>query len=664
MPDKLDDRLRAELRGDAVPPAWLYERVAVGIRETPQGRRPLLPARTLAAVAAVLLVAVLVTGGPLLYGTLVGPRATDRPATPSPAPATLGPSSAAPTPSPSPTAPPIPTPTPLPPPTGTPNLTFNLLGTAWSLLQLPGQALTPEATPTIEFDLLGNATAYGWSGCSSFSMVAVLADGRVDLIGVGAMDRCRTGDADSRFLDLLRNAATWAVHAGGGPLGQDVLVLAGPAGTLQFERRAPSGGAARQVFDALRASAWRVAAATGIRQPGLFGSLRFGDRQYFAQGTCGFSGNLEFTGNGGQLRLDVGFDTIRCGDVDERAELSALAGTITSAALEGSTAVRLRGAGGEILLARVGLASSGATPAPSVPTGVVRPVSLAFLSPQVAVMSAMASAPSGVQDWTLSRSTDGGRTWTVTHRAEGAIWELTSVQGTGAAWAVARCAGASLACNALLRTTDGGRTWTSVPAPFAWHVGFGDTERGWGVFGVAGSQLTSALRYTEDGGTSWSDAQTQPCALLPGWRLARVVAGPAVALALCLGDETSDGRSTAIVRSTDEGLTWQVVASTGDAATGLPPVGSMSRVGTVEQLGLAPDGSAWMADTGHTLYRSANLATWTSTSLTAFDGLVATTFVDAQRGFAIVLEPGAYVLRATADAGKSWTEVSRWVIDT
>ena len=107
---------------------------------------------------------------------------------------------------------------------------------------------------------------------------------------------------------------------------------------------------------------WRITSATGVKAPDRFAPLVFADRWLATTepvpapgpngdtgSACGLGGSVAFL-PGAMLRIEAGFDTIACGDDDERPTITATLNQVTGAVLETSARVRLRGPAGEIVL--------------------------------------------------------------------------------------------------------------------------------------------------------------------------------------------------------------------------------------------------------------------------------------------------------------------------
>ena len=254
---------------------------------------------------------------------------------------------------------------PRPVPSGAPDTTFDLRGTAWRLLELPGQPLSETTTPTIEIAPFARGEPPGspriWStgfdGCSDFGFTGTFENGRAELNvdGAGPPVRCAVPAVRDAFVGLFRASTSWAVYG-------DVLVLSGPSGHLQLTRLVPPpGDPGRALAEALRSDFWRIASATGITTLARYAPARFSDRHFGASGECGFGGEIRF-GLGGAVKIEnAGFDTTVCAEgapgADQRPALMALLGEVTSGVLESPDRVRLVGPAGELLLTR-GLAST------------------------------------------------------------------------------------------------------------------------------------------------------------------------------------------------------------------------------------------------------------------------------------------------------------------
>ena len=293
-----------------------------------------------------------------------------------PSPWTPGAATSPPTPTatirPAPTVSPIASPgstassTPRPTPFGSPTTAFDLRRTAWRVLVLPGHSLTAEATPTIDFGLdptaRGPATtdspAMSWNGCNYFSFRANLSGGQIANLTIDRHDgTCGAFAVRDAFMAFFVGVIRWVVIG-------DFLVLTAPAGHLELLRELPpAGDPGRALADALLAGQWRIASATGVQSPGAFAPLYFADRWFATTepgdrgpsatgdtgSACGFGGSIAFLA-GGALRIEAGFDTIYCGEGDERPAIATTLNQITTGALESPARARLTGPQGEVVL--------------------------------------------------------------------------------------------------------------------------------------------------------------------------------------------------------------------------------------------------------------------------------------------------------------------------
>ncbi len=662
MPDQLEPQLRDELQGAGAPPAWLYERLATTIRVTPQTRPSLLTGRALAAIAAVIVVAVLATGGPLLYSTVTAPRGSATPAVTS---------NATPTPSPSAVASPRSAATPLPTPGGNPDRTFDLRGTFWRLLDLPGQpreTLNSDTTPTLEFSLLGDDHHVGYSGCAYFGLTATFSGGQISGLALGQQDPvCRALATRDAFMPILAAATGWGVYPNGFALPGDVLVLTGPAGTLQFLRNQPSGGPFVQTLSGtLRSGQWRITSATGVRAPEVFAPLIFGDRQYISPGKCGIAGRISEADSA--LYFTAGFDTIACGPNDERGALARVLNAVISERIESPTTIRLTGPFGDVVLTRAGPVPPPASPMPTASPGAmsIQPTSVTFLDGQRGVLGALVGGPQEIMAGGLLRTADGGRTWTLTARSAGSIEQVTSLPGTTNVWAIAGCADGGAVCPQLLHSGDAGATWTATEAPWLRWVSFVDARHGWAVFGAYMDPQGSALRRTADGGATWTEAASNPCADRVGWFLESLAFNGTTGLVLCVREPGGPLQPKEIFQTTDDGATWRLQSSVGDPVRfGSDGVETLGIEGSSGRLGLAADGTAWMTYVRMSPQRSVDGGvTWAPLGLGDPDTniVVADWCLERQRGFALLWngDAQAIALESTTDGGRSWAVVTRW----
>ena len=171
----------------------------------------------------------------------------------------------------------------------------------------------------------------------------------------------------------------------------------------------------------------------------------------------------------------------------------------------------------------------------------VRVTTSASPAPRVRSLAAVAF-PTASHGWAAGKgaiiaTADGGRTWTQQYRGPADI-SVLEFSDDRDGWAVAAAS--------LLRTTDGGATWDRAGEPDGrtlTSVDFVSPTRGWGVAEQTGvtepPNMGEAVVRTTDGGMTWS------------------VVADAVANSICVsGGTLVAGSGSRVLRSADGGATW------------------------------------------------------------------------------------------------------------
>jgi len=251
----------------------------------------------------------------------------------------------------------------------------------------------------------------------------------------------------------------------------------------------------------------------------------------------------------------------------------------------------------------------------------------------------------------LITTRDGGTHWSVVHLG---TWVQTISRFGSSLWAfVAPCKPMSRCRYWLKTTTVASTSWRNVgplPSSLGNFMPLVVTRLTLSnsVAGI-GQMVTSPVVLTTDSGSRW--ASVKACAPEGYVPISFARADPAVAWVLCLGGAAAGSSLKSLLRTTDGGKTWHLVAVDRSLSSGPRPVptddGGVLAV-SFERL--------WMA-TVNSLYASADSGKqWVSVSNVnpnGNGGFSMFSFVSATRGWLLV--PGSGLWRTTN--GRTWQSV-------
>ncbi len=305
-------------------------------------------------------------------------------------------------------------------------------------------------------------------------------------------------------------------------------------------------------------------------------------------------------------------------------------------------------------------ATSPGTPSPpstSPPAGsgpIFQPDALAFRDTSLGFLGGGYSRPDGSVAGVVMETRDGGRHWRTILITTAAVAELW-VAG-GEVWARTTCNGSNPPCTPLLlRRVAAGGTWFAKSADLG-AISFVDARHGWAAADSPGPGAVPTYR-TADGGVTWTSAPS-PCRGSPVGPLRAIAFRSAsVGLALCAYTIGAGGEFRSVLRTTNGGATWHVVATV--APPPVPAVGTMPYGGYARGLVVTTDGTAWLwGDRMVPLASPDGGATWRPLAIGEADALPVNAAwpLDAQHGFALLWDPTrqATLVEATADGGRTW----------
>jgi len=224
---------------------------------------------------------------------------------------------------------------------------FDLTGTAWRVTTLDGELVDGDAVPELEFDIVGRPGGSGFTGCDQFGFTGAFVRGRAVVLellvnpagcaGLGA-------SLEARFLDVFQAIEAWSVD-------DDVLTMWGSAGEMKLSRRLPpEGDPSRELAEALHAGAWWIVEAPGITVPDRLSPIEVDDYLLIGRGICSFVSDLVFEAGGTVDVVELYWDSMTCGEPDERETLKSILDAVTNGTLAEDWTVRLSGPNGTVVL--------------------------------------------------------------------------------------------------------------------------------------------------------------------------------------------------------------------------------------------------------------------------------------------------------------------------
>ena len=125
-----------------------------------------------------------------------------------------------------------------------------------------------------------------------------------------------------------------------------------PAASTQASAAAPSASAV-SLAETLQGGTWRMISATGTTEVDRLSPVEFREGDVVGLGVCGFSSNVAYPAAGAIDVVELGWDSVRCGDTtDSRVALAIVLDAVTAGRVSGDGSVTLAGPGGEVVLTR------------------------------------------------------------------------------------------------------------------------------------------------------------------------------------------------------------------------------------------------------------------------------------------------------------------------
>jgi len=248
-------------------------------------------------------------------------------------------------------------------------------------------------------------------------------------------------------------------------------------------------------------------------------------------------------------------------------------------------------------------------------------------------------------------TSDGGATWTE-RPADGD--PIAVVASGGSLWTLSGIACVEFRCEAAVEASDdGGRSWRRLEARPALSVGNGtelvrvDPQTGYVTGGrhIEGLQYEPAIAVTRDAGRSWSLLK-DPC---PSRSV--VDAAGAELWLVCAGTAATVMESHYVFRSSDGGVTWNLVAAAPLGPNEPPSLGSIPASGHISQVIAVSGSRAWLALSRNGLFVSNDGGTTWESALPDdyYDGVGPLDELDEQHAWVMV----HFTLWRTTD-GVTW----------
>jgi hypothetical protein len=258
---------------------------------------------------------------------------------------------------------------------------------------------------------------------------------------------------------------------------------------------------------------------------------------------------------------------------------------------------------------------------------------------------------------------DGGRTWAWMSTLPGAPGTASvATFGSSLAWLGASCGpDAPTSCQpALFASRDGGRSWQKRSDVSIGSLSFVDEMHGWGVTTLhpQGAPISMVLRFTVDGGQTWSDSTGDPCPSY--WRPIGVgFTDLERGWIVCWGQGSAGVGEKAVVRTTDGGRTWTLIASaTPFYGSGVPVVGSISEDDYPTGIAMRASGAGliWEAR-GGIQWTSDGGRQWSASQLEV-DTDNTGVLINDRTWVLVVTGQGQQTVERTTDSGGSWQTIS------
>ena len=259
---------------------------------------------------------------------------------------------------------------------------------------------------------------------------------------------------------------------------------------------------------------------------------------------------------------------------------------------------------------------------------------------------------------------DGGRTWAwMSTVADAPGTASVATFGSSLAWLGASCGpDASTSCQpALFASRDGGHTWEKRSDMSIGSLSFVDEMHGWGVSGALFPAVStgSVLRFTVDGGRTWADSPLDPCPSKAYWPVGVSFTDLKHGWVGCEGQASAGLGEKAVVRTTDGGRTWTLLANAnGFYDPTVPAVGSISESDYLSGIAMRASGAGLIWEgRGGVQWTSDGGRNW-STSQLEVDTNNAGVLISDRTWVLVVTGQGQQTVERTTDSGGSWQAIA------
>jgi|GEM_PF-6993010 len=262
------------------------------------------------------------------------------------------------------------------------------------------------------------------------------------------------------------------------------------------------------------------------------------------------------------------------------------------------------------------------------------------------------------------QTSDGGRTWAWMSTLPDAPGTASvATFGSSLAWLGASCGpDAPTGCQpALFASRDGGRTWEKRSDVGIGSLSFVDEMHGWGVSGALFPAVStgSVLRFTVDGGRTWADSPIDPCPSKAYWPVGVSFTDLKHGWVGCEGQASAGLGGKAVVRTTDGGRTWTLLANAnGFYDPTIPAVGAISESDYLSGIAIRASGAGLIWEgRGGIQWTSDGGRTWSASQLEV-DTNNAGVLISDRAWLLVVTTSGQQAVERTTDSGGSWQSIA------
>lgn len=276
---------------------------------------------------------------------------------------------------------------------------------------------------------------------------------------------------------------------------------------------------------------------------------------------------------------------------------------------------------------------------------------------------ALASAASGQKPVFLT-TTDGGATWKKPYNGNLRFTKIDKQSGS---------TGFAYTTSGVYKTINGGAAWTVIPTPANTRGGyFQDSNTGWVIKMVSGSNSGYRIMQTIDGGSKWTTALSVGSLEVSG---GEIYANGKQVWAILYGGAGMSQVSYSVYASSDSGQSWRQVFGQSTAGGGKAPgTGALGNGEGPAQPGGHPGNMQFIGSTiaylaggspaGGKVAVGRSLdggKTWNNMPAT-IDGISADiSFLSQNVGYLTVTDSLTPSIYMTKDGGKTWSAKLKWV---